>query len=142
MEKIAERHLASTPQNHAEATVSRKIKKSDGTMKWKESALVIERKIRAFHPWPAVCFCFPSQNRCVNVKITSGRSVQAVSAASPGTILQLSKEGITVSCGVGAILLERVIPEGKKEMSAADFARGFRLTPGEVFGDGPDFQSK
>ena len=48
----------------------------------------------------------------------------------------------TVACGIGALLIEKVIPEGKKEMSAADFARGFRLTPEDVFADGPVFSPK
>ena len=139
---ITEHHLAAIPQNHTAATLSKKIRKSDGAMKWGESAVVIERKIRAFHPWPSVCFCLPVQDRCANVKITAGRSIQTPCVAEPGRILKIDKEGITVACGIGALLIEKVIPEGKKEMSAADFARGFRLTPEDVFADGPVFSPK
>ena len=139
---ITEHHLAAIPQNHTAATLSKKIRKSDGAMKWGASAVVIERKIRAFHPWPSVCFCLPVQDRCANVKITAGRSIQTPCVAEPGRILKIDKEGITVACGIGALLIEKVIPEGKKEMSAADFARGFRLTPEDVFADGPVFSPK
>ena len=134
---IAENHLAAVPQNHAEATVSKKIRKSDGAMRWGDSAVAIERRIRAFYPWPSVCFLLPTQNRNVHVKITSGKSVPALCTDSPGKVLKIAPDGITVSCGIGALLIERVIPEGKKEMTAADFARGLRLGTDTVFADGP-----
>ena len=146
---IAERHLEAVPQNHDAATVSKKIRKGDGSIKWAESAMVIDRRIRAFYPWPGVCFRLALPDRAVNVKITAGRLIPSSGHVSspgtpvtPGTILKLAKEGMTAACGAGAILIERVIPEGKKEMGAADFARGFRLAAGDVLADGPEYPPK
>ena len=146
---ITERHLAAVPQDHDAATVSRKIRKGDGSMKWAESGIVIDRRIRAFHPWPGVCFRLMLPDRSVNVKITAGRFIPPPvpapppgASARPGTILKLGKDGMVAACGAGAVLIERVIPEGKKEMGAADFARGFRLAVGDVLVDGPVYPPK
>ena len=114
---ITQHHLEAVPQNHDAATVSKKIRKGDGSMKWAESAMVIDRKIRAFHPWPGVCFRLVLPDRAVNVKITAGRFLPPPVLAppgvhaEPGTILKLMKEGMVAACGAGAILIERVIPE-------------------------------
>lgn len=135
--RIAEGALHPVPQNHAEATLSRKIRKSHGSVVWEESAELIARKIRAFQPWPSAIFTFRHQGRDLLVKILSGRTVPSPAPASPGRILTITPEGITIACGTGALLVRRVIPEGKKEMGAADFARGFRLEPGMDFSGGP-----
>ena len=147
---ITEHHLEAVPQNHDAATVSKKIRKGNGSIKWAESAMVIDRRLRAFYPWPGVCFRLALPDRAVNVKITAGRFIPSsvhvsspgTPATTPGTILKLAKEGMTAACGAGAILIERVIPEGKKEMNAADFARGFRLAVGDVLADGPEYPPK
>ena len=79
-------------------------------------------------------------DRPVQVKISSGRAAAGVSG-QPGQILSITSEGITVACAQGALLLEKVIPEGKKEMRATDFANGFRLERGMVFLNGPSISA-
>ena len=71
------------------------------------------------------------------VKISAGRAEPYSGKARPGEIISITQQGILAACGSNALLLERVIPEGKKEMKAADFANGFRLEPGAVFFNGP-----
>ncbi|OQA82788.1 MAG: Methionyl-tRNA formyltransferase [Lentisphaerae bacterium ADurb.Bin242] len=135
--RIADGSLRPVPQNNAEATLSRKIRKAHGSIVWEESAEQIARKIRAFQPWPSAIFTFPHQGRNFLVKILSGQTVPFPAPAAPGRILAIAPDGITVACGTDALRIERVIPEGKKEMGAADFARGFRLEPGMEFSGGP-----
>ena len=77
----------------------------------------------------------------MTVKISAGRAVSA-SGGAPGRIESITPEGITVACRPGALLLEKVIPEGKKEMRAVDFAHGFRLEPGMFFQNGPGISDK
>ena len=145
--ELAGRHIGScirdlaagkiTPfeQDHAAATLSRKIRKSHASLDWNSSAEELARKIRAFYPWPSVIFSVQRGDRPTTVKITAGRTVEG--ASRPGQILSISRDGIAVACGRGALLLEKVIPEGKKEMRAADLANGYRLEPGMVFMNGP-----
>ena len=122
-------------QDHAAATMSRKIRKSHAAMDWNCDADSLARKIRAFYPWPSVIFGVLRGDRMATVKITSGKPVPG--SGSPGEILSIDPSGITVACSSGALLLEKVIPEGKKEMRGVDFANGFRLEPGMIFLNGP-----
>jgi len=134
--RLADGSLAAQEQDHAKATMSRKIRKTHAALDWNSSPESLARKVRAFFPWPSVIFTCMRGDRPVLVKITSGRVVAGVSG-QPGQILSITSEGITVACAQGALLLEKVIPEGKKEMRAADFANGFRLECGMVFLNGP-----
>ena len=134
--RLADGSLAAQEQDHAKATMSRKIRKTHAALDWNNSPESLSRKIRAFFPWPSVIFTCMRGDRPVLVKITSGRAVAGISG-QPGQILSITSEGITVACAQGALLLEKVIPEGKKEMRAADFANGFRLGCGMVFLNGP-----
>lgn len=133
--RIASGELAATEQDHAAATLSRKIRKSQSSVDWCAGAESLALKIRAFHPWPSTVFVFRRGERPVLIKISAGRAVAG--KGTPGQILTIARDGITVACGTGALLLEKVIPEGKKEMRTVDFANGFRLEPGMMFLNGP-----
>lgn len=129
--------LVPEEQDHAAAALSRKIRKSHAALDWNSSAESLARKIRAFYPWPSVIFsCLRGEHQAA-VKITAGKAVTGTGEEQPGRIISITPEGITVACGRNALLLEKVIPEGKKEMRAVDFANGFRLERGMVFLNGP-----
>lgn len=133
--RIAE-GLRPVPQDESKATFTRKIHKSDGSIRWEEPAEILERKIRAYHPWPASTFRITGKNGGIQlVKITEARQVPG--CGKPGTTLLCDKRWI-VACGRGAIEILRIIPEGSREMNAVDFIRGLG-NPGlvkQVF-DGP-----
>ena len=133
--KVAAGELVPEEQDPAAATMSRKIRKSHAAMDWNCDADSLARKIRAFYPWPSVIFGVLRGDRAATVKITSGKPVPG--SGTPGEILSITSSGITVACSSGALLLEKVIPEGKKEMRGVDFANGFRLEPGMIFLNGP-----
>ena len=60
-------------------------------------------------------------------------------ATPPGTVLAADETGIRVACGGGtALTITRLIPEGRKAMTAAEFLRGARLVPGQRFGPMPE----
>ncbi len=133
--ELAAGKLTPAEQDHAAATLSRKIRKSHASLDWNAPADELARKIRAFYPWPSVVFTVQRGERPAAVKITAGKTVEGT--GRPGQILSISRDGIAVACGQGALLLEKVVPEGKKEMRAGDFANGFRLEPGMFFLNGP-----
>ena len=59
----------------------------------------------------------------------------AGAAKPPGTVLTADDRGIVVACGDGtALAIRRVVPEGKRSMSAAEFLRGNGIHPGTVLG--------
>jgi methionyl-tRNA formyltransferase len=55
-------------------------------------------------------------------------------AETAGTVLALPSEGVVVACAPGALLVERIKPEGRAELAASDWCRGARLAVGDRLG--------
>lgn len=111
------------PQDSSVATSAPKLEREHGRIDWTESAELIERKIRAFNPWPgafAVLGDEAGQER--KLKIFSARAV-AAAKTGPGDFLRLDNT-IAVATGNGALCLGEVQLEGRRRMSAAEFRRG------------------
>jgi methionyl-tRNA formyltransferase len=109
------------PQANAHATYAPKLKRDDGRIDWSEPAEVIERKIRAFNPWPGAFMTIDGRN----LKIFSASVVDL--RGEPGKILRRDEE-LVIAAGKGALLLREVQLEGKRRMSAADFVRGHAVS--------------
>jgi len=107
------------PQDNALATYASKLKRGDGKIDWTNPADAIERKIRAFDPWPGAFMKYDGQN----LKIFSA-TILAL-RGTPGEILQSEKE-LVIAAGEGALSLGQVQLEGKRRMTAAEFLRGHR----------------
>jgi len=105
------------PQDNARATYAPKLKREQGQIDWSESAEAIERKIRAYNPWPGAFMKVGDQN----LKIFSASIVDL--NGGPGEILRREKE-LIIAAGKGALSLAEVQLEGKRRMSAAEFLRG------------------
>lgn len=123
------------PQPSSGISVAAKIRKSDGLVDWREDAALLERKVRAYRNWPSMAFRIALKARTISVKITQA-SQTSFGSAEPGKIIAISKEDIMVACGRGSLLLRRIIPEGKKEMSVSDFLNGTNLAVGDVLLNG------
>jgi methionyl-tRNA formyltransferase len=108
------------PQDQSPATLAPKLERDDGCIDWNEPAEVIERKIRAFNPWPGAFARMSGRN----LKIFSAAIVDL--SGKPGTILRSENE-IVIAAREGALSLGEVQLEGKQLMSAAEFARGQRV---------------
>ena len=105
------------PQDSSAATYAGKLEREDGRIDWTESAALIERKIRAFNPWPgAFAVLRDAAGRDLKLKIFSAKVVDAANKA-PGEIVVAAKDG--------ALSLGEVQLEGKRRMSAAEFLRGY-----------------
>jgi len=118
--KIAPR----VPQNNALATYAPKLNRDDGKIDWAERAEVIERKVRAFNPWPGAFTTVAAKlGKPRNLKIFSASIVDL--AAEPGEILQTEERGLAIAASDRALSLEEVQPEGKRRMTSAEFLRGF-----------------
>jgi methionyl-tRNA formyltransferase len=105
------------PQENARATYAPKLKREHGLIDWSESAEAIERKIRAYNPWPGAFMKVDRQN----LKVFSASVVDL--SGQPGEILRTDKE-LVVGTGKGAISLAEVQLEGKRRMTAEEFLRG------------------
>lgn len=134
--RIASGELSAVPQDGSLASVSKKIKKQDGSLDWREDATAILRKTRAYRHWPGVSFRIATHAGPHLVKMLEARAAEGEGA--PGRTLRADKREWVVACGKGAVSIERVLPEGKKEMSFLDFLHGSHLKPGDALMNGPE----
>jgi methionyl-tRNA formyltransferase len=119
-------------QDHSQATYAPKIRKEDGKIDWTKNSLYIERRVRAFTPWPSAYAFFKD----IRIKIHKGRKIEKVATpgSSAGEISGIKKEGIEVCCGEGSIyLIESLQPENRKRMDAYAFSLGAEIKPGDIF---------
>lgn len=119
-------------QDHSLASYAPKLTKDQGRIDWQEPAEAVDRKVRAFYGWPGA-FTFLNGQR---LEIISGQLTQGLMpAARPGEVVQLDKSGIYVCCGQKTFyLIEKVKPEGRKEMSAYSFSLGGKVRVGTILG--------
>lgn len=129
--------LTGQPQNEAEATHAPLIKKEDGRIDWSKDAVAIERRIRAFNPWPSAYTTLHGQLFKVlaaRVITTKEKAEQSAPQLSSGTVMAITAESLTVATGIGALALEEVQLEGKKRLAIREFLKGYRLVPGLKLG--------
>jgi methionyl-tRNA formyltransferase len=99
------------------ATYASKLERTHSRIDWSESAEAIERKIRAFNPWPGAFMEIEHRHlKIFSATIADGKG-------KPGEIWQKEKE-LIVAAGKGALALGEVQLEGKRRMGAAEFLRG------------------
>ena len=112
------------PQDASLATYAPKLGREDGRIVWTESATLLERKIRAFNPWPgAFTLLRDGAGRDRKLKIFNATVVPSAKTA-PGDIVR-SDGTIAIAAGDGALSLGEVQLEGKRRMNAAEFLRGY-----------------
>jgi methionyl-tRNA formyltransferase len=131
LRELAEGRAIFIPQDEKNVTATKKIKKEDGRVDWKQPAALIHNKIRAMAGWPGT-FSFYEKKRLIVIKaeIKKNEGLGAV----PGTILKASAaEGIWVATRDHPLALQWLQAEGRKAMSAADFLKGFSMAVGRVF---------
>lgn len=118
-------------QDHSKATFAPLLKKEDGKIDWSENAFEIDRKVRAFTPWPsAFGFFGPKRIKMIKGKAQGDPS----SKGDPGQIIGVDRTGIRVHCGNNTVyLIEELQQEGKKAMDAYDFSLGSKIHYGSRF---------
>lgn len=128
---LAEGKAPKIPQEPALATHCRKLERSDGRIDWTQSAVEIDRLIRAYNPWPGTfCHVTIKDGSQAILKIHRCRVVEnAEACANGGTVLSVD-DGWRISCGDGVLELVEVQLEGRKRVSADDFVRGYGIQPG------------
>jgi methionyl-tRNA formyltransferase len=119
LKMLAQAAAPRTPQDNTCASYAPKLKREDGKIDWSEAAELIERKIRAFNPWPGAFMEFDGRN----LKIFSAVIVPI--HGTPGEILRSENE-LVIAAGEEALSLCEVQLEGKRRMTTAEFLRGHR----------------
>ncbi|WP_203337947.1 methionyl-tRNA formyltransferase [Nocardioides limicola] len=128
LDGIADGSLEARPQQAEGVSYAPKIEVADAEVDWTEPAAAVDRRIRACTPAPGAWTLLDGERFKVGpVTVVSGRDRLA-----PGE-LEVTKSAIFVGTGTDPVRLGQVKPFGKKQMDAADWARGVRLEPGTTF---------
>ena len=147
---LADGTLQGRAQDNAEASHAPILKREDGSIDWMRPAGEIFNRMRGFAPWPGAYTTFRGHScHLLGTPVSkedesraAGAACSAQSGGEPphsemdeaGTLVE-SSGSLRVICGQGSVLeLTYVKPEGRKQMSAAEFARGARLRAGERLG--------
>lgn len=116
--------LKPVPQPTEGVVMAPMIKKEDGALDFTRPAVELERRLRAFTPWPGAFTTLDGARFKVHAaRVERGRG-------PPGTLLAATPAGLEVACGEGSLLLTSVQLEGKRVMTAQEFQAGKQLTPG------------
>ncbi|MBB3103024.1 methionyl-tRNA formyltransferase [Azomonas macrocytogenes] len=130
LDELAAGILQAIPQNDALATYAHKLNKDEARIDWSRPAVELERRIRAFHPWP---ICHTSlHGEPLKIHATRLGEGQGV----PGSILAASKDGLTVACGEGALQVTRLQLPGGKPLAFAELfnSRREQFAPDTLLG--------
>ena len=118
--------LDAVPQSEAGVTYAHKLGKEEGALDWRRPAAELERKVRAFHPWPGTWFEVQGER----IKVLAAGL--ALAGGAPGTV-SVGRDGFpVVACGIGGLKLLKLQRAGKSAQSADAFLRGFALASGTV----------
>ena len=105
------------PQADVGVTYAHKLEKSEARLDWNQPAIVLERKVRAFSPWP-VAEAMVNGER-LRIHEAHARSVEH--KTTPGNVLAMSRDGLDIACADGALRLTVVQREGGRTLPIADY---------------------
>ncbi|HEV2607030.1 MAG TPA: methionyl-tRNA formyltransferase [Xanthomonadaceae bacterium] len=105
------------PQADVGVTYAHKLEKSEARLDWNQPAIAIERKVRAFSPWPVAEAVVNGER----LRIHEARARSIEHGATPGSVLAMSRDGLDIACAEGALRLSIVQREGGRALPIADY---------------------
>lgn len=142
---LAASTIVPLPQNRAEATVAPILKKEDGRIDWSSPAQEIYNRMRGLTPWPGAYTTFRDQTcHLLGEPIVDPNSLPAelldspslaAARSVPGTLIGAKNDWLVSGGNATLLRLQSVKLEGRKQISAADFANGAHIRHGERFGN-------
>ncbi len=125
--------LTPEKQDDSKSSYAGMLNKETGAIKFKNSAVELERLIRAMNPWPSAYTRFRNKNLKI-WKASVTDDIKTDDIYQIGTITNITKDDFTVKCGEQSLVIKELQLEGKKRMSAHDFMLGVRPEIGESLG--------
>ncbi len=117
LDALANNQARPEVQNNELATYAGKINKEDALINWQDSAMNIDRQIRAFNPWPIAYTIIGEEI----LRIHQGQIIEMECVQTPGTIISLDKKGMLVATGSDGLLVTKIQFSGAKAISVADW---------------------
>jgi methionyl-tRNA formyltransferase len=126
LDALVAKTIEPVPQPDDGVTYAHKLGKEEGALDWRRPAAELERKVRAFHPWPGTWFDVAGER----IKVLEAGL--ALAGGTPGTV-SIGRDGFpVVACGIGGLKLLKLQRAGKSAQAADAFLRGFALAAGTV----------
>jgi len=119
--------LVATPQPASGVNYAPKIDKAEGWLDWSASAALLERKVRAYDPFPGAAAMLGE----IPLKLWRTRTDAGDKAAAPGTVLAANAGGIHVACGEGELVITELQRAGGKRLAAREFLAGTPIHAGD-----------
>ena len=119
--KYEKNQLVPVPQDETQVTMAPMLDKSMCPIDWTQTAQQIHNKVRGLHPWPVATM----ELKGAKFKVHATKIVPG--SGKPGEILGITKTGLKIACGDGAIEVTSLQAEGGKRMAAPDYFRGHPL---------------
>ena len=128
--KLANGSALRIPQDESASSYISKLERDHGKLDWTGDAAALERRIRAYDPWPGTYTVAIEGGKEKRLKIFPPVTVTD-DVLTPGAV-SISDGHLTIGCGTGALRLDSVQPDGARRMSAADYLRGRKPTAFEI----------
>lgn len=123
-------------QDEQLACYAAKIDKAEACMDWAQSAIMLERAVRAFNPWPVAYTTFNVNQR---LRVWQAGIIKGKAASPPGTVMDAGRPGIDVATGDGILRLQRIQLAGGRPMDAVDFLNAHPVRKGDILGQPSHF---
>ena len=120
------------PQDSSQVTTCGLIAKSDARLDWDRPAAELERRVRAFDPWPGAFTSCEIRGKDLRV-VVEQVAVEPDVSAEPGLVTAAEGDRLVVGTSSGGLRLLKLKPSGKKSMDAGAFLRGYALQAGARF---------
>lgn len=120
-------------QDDSLSCYAKMLNKELGHIDWNKSAVEIERLIRGLNSWPSA-YTFYQGKTLKLWEADVRKQEEASQSAAPGTVVEVTKDEITVACGCDFLVLKELQLEGKKRMTTKEFLLGRSMEIGTVLG--------
>ena len=120
--------LAAREQNHDQASFCKPLNRQDGRINWSAPAVEVDRQIRALNPEPGTWTTLNGRA----IKILAAAPIQDHKIELPGK-LYLQQGELTVKCLDNGLVIKKIKPEGKNEMTGKDFLNGLKSVNDKIF---------
>lgn len=138
IDELAAGRRAALPQDPAQASPARRLRKADGVIDWSRPAETLKNQVRALEPWPKTYTFWrraegPLRLILGRVSVADLSEEVVPAPAPPGTVIQAEGDALLIATGSGALRVHELQPAGKRMLTISEFLRGYPLAEGDVF---------
>jgi len=111
-------------QDDSKSNYAPKLSKNEAALNWNLSAVELERKVRAFNPFPVAYIKLQGTEDAARIRVWAASATMTFTSSPVGSITQITNEGLWIACAEGQLILEVLQLPGKKALSIIELLRG------------------